>query len=76
MDYPTPNRSDFDEAAIADLVRGLDNLRWSLNVQTDILALGPRAVAALVAFLTGPLTVNARADALAVLIRLREPILC
>jgi HEAT repeat protein len=39
---------------IADLVRGLDNLRWNLQVQADVLRLGERAVPALIDFLHGP----------------------
>lgn len=39
---------------IEGLVRGLDNLQWSLHVQIDILRLGQRAVPALVRFLLGP----------------------
>ncbi len=48
---PEQPRSD---AEIEALVRGLDNLSWNLQVQADILALGRRAVPALVHFLHGP----------------------
>lgn len=39
---------------IFDLVAGLDNLQWNLQVQAEILILGERAVPALVDFLNGP----------------------
>ncbi|MCP9463497.1 MAG: HEAT repeat domain-containing protein [Nitrospira sp.] len=48
------NRSPLGEQAIDDLVRGLDNLRWNLEVQIQIFALGAHAVPALVRFLQQP----------------------
>jgi HEAT repeat protein len=39
---------------LTHLVRGLDNLRWNLQVQADILALGERAAPALADFLQEP----------------------
>ena len=48
------NRPPLDDQAIEDLVRGLDNLYWNLQVQIDILKLGERAVPALVRFLLSP----------------------
>jgi HEAT repeat protein len=48
------DRHRLSDAEIQDLVRGLDNLRWNLHVQADLLALGQRAVPALVTFLHGP----------------------
>ena len=52
---PSPkNRPPLDEQAIEKLVRGLDNLRWNLQVQIEIFALGECAVPALVHFLHEP----------------------
>lgn len=48
------NRQPLGEQAIEDLVRGLDNLRWNLQVQIEIFALGECAVPALVRFLHEP----------------------
>jgi HEAT repeat protein len=42
------------EQGMAHLVHGLDNLRWNLSVQADLLALGDRVVPALVAYLLEP----------------------
>ena len=53
----TPNRqggTPISDPCIDDLVRGLDNLQWNLQVQCDILRLGKQAVPALVTFLHGP----------------------
>lgn len=48
------NRSPLGEQAIDDLVRSLDNLRWNLEAQIQIFALGARAVPALACFLQQP----------------------
>ncbi len=48
------NRPPLDEQTIENLVRGLDNLRWNLQVQIEIFALGECAVPALVRFLHEP----------------------
>lgn len=51
---PPHNRPPLVEHAIEDLVRGLDNLRWNLQVQIEIFSLGECAVPALVRFLHQP----------------------
>jgi HEAT repeat protein len=47
-------RPPLRERAIEELVLGLDNLRWNLQVQTEILTLGQDALPALVGFLQRP----------------------
>lgn len=47
-------RSQPTDQALANLVHGLDNLHWNLQVQADILGLGERAVPPLVSFLHEP----------------------
>jgi HEAT repeat protein len=49
--HQPPPLSDTD---LASLVRGLDNLRWNLSVQADLLAHGNRVVPALVAYILEP----------------------
>lgn len=45
---------DERDRELADLVRGLDNLQWNVQVQAEIMGLGERAVPALVQFLHEP----------------------
>lgn len=45
---------DERDRELADLVRGLDNLQWNVQVQAEIMGLGARAVPALVQFLHEP----------------------
>jgi HEAT repeat protein len=52
-DQQTPQVSDQE---IVNLVAGLDNLQWNLQVQAEVLLLGERAVPALTSFLNGPPT--------------------
>lgn len=54
MNPARQDRPALSDQAIEDLVRGLDNLRWNLQVQADIFTLGERAVPALVRFLHQP----------------------
>lgn len=54
MNPARPDRPALSDQAIENLVRGLDNLRWNLQVQIEIFALGECAVPALVRFLHEP----------------------
>ena len=54
MNPARQDRPALSDQAIENLVRGLDNLRWNLQVQIEIFALGECAVPALVRFLHEP----------------------
>ena len=54
MNPARQDRPALSDQKIGELVRGLDNLRWNLQVQVDIFTLGERAVPALVRFLHQP----------------------
>lgn len=54
MDVHQEPRSQPTDQALANLVHGLDNLYWNLQVQADIIGLGERAIPALVSFLHEP----------------------